>query len=60
MELLDKVLEEENLKRAKDKVIANKGASGIDGIGVEEVSEYLKENQDRLITIIGPSMGKQL
>ena len=53
MELLDKVLEEENLKRAKDKVIANKGASGIDGIGVEEVSEYLKENQDRLITIIG-------
>lgn len=52
MELLDKVFEKENLKRARDKVIANKGASGIDGIGVEEVSEYLKENQDRIINKI--------
>ena len=39
MELLDKVLEKENLKRAMDKVIANKGASGIDGIGVEEYQQ---------------------
>ena len=33
-----------NMKLAYKKVKANKGASGIDGITTDEVSEYLKEH----------------
>ena len=36
MELFDVILSKENLNRAYKKVIANKGASGIDKVTVEE------------------------
>ena len=41
MELLEQILTRENLNKAYKKVYQNKGASGTDGITVEEVSEYL-------------------
>lgn len=42
MELLEKVLSGENIYEAYKKVYSNKGASGIDGVAVDELGEYLK------------------
>jgi len=41
---MDEILSRENMKLAYKKVKANKGASGVDDISVDEVMEYLKEN----------------
>jgi len=40
-QLMERVLERENMKRALRKVEQNKGASGVDGMKVEELREYL-------------------
>ncbi len=42
MELLEKVLSGDNIYEAYKKVYSNKGASGIDGVTVDELEEYLK------------------
>ena len=42
--LLEKILSRDNMFAALDKVKANKGAGGIDGISVNEIDQYLKEN----------------
>jgi len=52
MELLDEILAKENLNKAYKKVYQNKGASGIDGITVEAVKDYLKEHKDEIIAKI--------
>ncbi len=43
-QLLEEILSRENMLLAYKRVKANKGASGIDGITVEEIDGYLKEN----------------
>ena len=43
-ELLEKILGRENMRMALDKVKANKGAAGIDGIEIEDIDQYLREN----------------
>ncbi len=43
MELIEVITSAENLNRAYKKVVANKGASGVDGITVEELGAYIKE-----------------
>ena len=43
-QLMEEILSRENMTLAYKKVRANKGASGVDGISVDEVHEYLKEN----------------
>ena len=43
-ELLARVLERDNLRRALKRVRANQGAPGIDGMGVDELAEYLKHH----------------
>jgi group II intron reverse transcriptase/maturase len=43
-ELLERVLERDNLRRALKRVRANQGAPGIDGMGVDELAEYLKHH----------------
>ncbi len=48
-ELLEKILNKDNLNRAFKRVKANKGAPGIDGITIEEIGAYLRENQKELI-----------
>lgn len=48
MELLEKILAKENLNKAYKKVYQNKGVAGVDGITVEEIAEYIKENKDRI------------
>lgn len=49
MELMELILTKENLNRAYKKVIANKGASGIDKITVEELGSYIRENRESII-----------
>lgn len=41
---MEEILSRENMARAYKKVKANKGASGVDGISVDEVQKYLKED----------------
>ena len=43
-QLLEEILSRENMQLAYKRVKANKGASGIDGITIEEIDSYLKEN----------------
>lgn len=50
MELMEVILAKENLNRAYKKVVANKGASGIDDITVEELGSYIRENQEEIIS----------
>lgn len=43
-QLLEEILSRENMQLAYKRVKANKGAGGVDGITIEEVDKYLKEN----------------
>ena len=45
--LLEEVLRRENLKEALKRVRSNRGAPGIDGMTVEALTPYLKENWTR-------------
>ncbi len=44
MQLMDRILSRENMQLAYRKVKANKGAGGVDGIEIEDIDEYLREN----------------
>ncbi len=46
--LMEEVLHRENLRRALRRVIANKGAPGVDGMTVEVLTPYLKESWPRI------------
>ncbi|WP_235848520.1 reverse transcriptase domain-containing protein [Litchfieldia alkalitelluris] len=48
MELLEQILSNQNMNEAYLRVYKNKGASGVDGITVDELKQYLKENKDEL------------
>lgn len=52
MELIDVITSKENLNSAYKKVMANKGAGGVDGMKVEELGAYIKENKDEIIQSI--------
>lgn len=43
-QLMEKIPGRDNMMRAYKKVKANKGAGGIDGVGTDEIRDYLKEN----------------
>jgi group II intron reverse transcriptase/maturase len=42
--LLEQIVSTENLNRAYERVKRNKGAGGVDGMGVDELLRYLKDN----------------
>ena len=46
--LMEEVLRRENLKAAYKRVVANKGAAGVDGISVHELKAYLVEHWARI------------
>ena len=46
--LLEKIVDYENLKRAFAQVRANNGSSGVDGMDVEELRQWLGKNLDNL------------
>ena len=52
MELLEQILAKENLNKAYKKVYANKGTAGVDGITVQEVDTYIKDNKEILLNQI--------
>ena len=52
MELLEKILSKANLYEAYRRVYKNKGASGVDGVSVEELSSYMKEHMEEILTQI--------
>ena len=47
--LLEKILAKDNLNQAYEKVKANKGAGGVDKMGVDELLTFLKNNQKKLV-----------
>ena len=47
-ELMEKILSRENMMQAYKKVKAKNGASGVDGIGTEEIREYLIKNWEEI------------
>ncbi|NLA26566.1 MAG: hypothetical protein GX878_04145 [Firmicutes bacterium] len=47
-QLMEKILSPENIQRALKKVKANRGASGVDGIGTEEIDAYLEANWETI------------
>ncbi len=50
--LMEQILSRRNLNRAYKKVKENKGAPGIDGMSVQEVFDWLRENKDELVRSI--------
>ena len=48
MELLEKVLNDNNIKNAIERVVSNKGTSGIDEMKVEELYSYFYEHGEEL------------
>jgi len=50
--LLEQILTRDNLNLAYKRVMKNKGAGGIDGMQVDELLPYLRENRNELITAI--------
>ena len=52
MEMLESILARENLNKAYKRVYANKGASGVDGVSVEELHEHLRVHKAELLESI--------
>jgi len=48
MGLLEKILDRDNMNKAFKRVKSNKGSHGIDGMTVDELLPFLKENGDRI------------
>jgi len=46
--LLEEVLRPENLRAAYKRVVGNKGAAGVDGVGVHDLKAYLDEHWARI------------
>lgn len=49
MELLEKILSKKNLNLAYKQVYKNKGASGVDGVTVDELFSYIKEHKEEIL-----------
>ena len=47
-EMLERILSDENIRRAKKRVYANKGAGGVDGVTVQELDEYMSRKWERI------------
>lgn len=46
--LLEEILKDDNIQNAVNRVYSNKGTSGIDGVPVEELNDYMKQNWERI------------
>ncbi len=46
--LLSEILSKENMIEAYQKVCANKGSAGVDGVSTEEIKDYIKENWESI------------
>ena len=48
-DIITKILDRDNLNEAFKNVKANKGASGVDDLSIEETAEYIKENKATIV-----------
>lgn len=44
MKLMERILEESNIRLAQEQVIGNRGAGGVDGMSVDQLATYMKEH----------------
>ena len=44
MKLIEKILEESNIRLAQEQVIGNRGAGGVDGMSVDQLATYMTDN----------------
>ena len=47
-ELLERILDKDNMNLAYKRVCANKGAGGVDGVTIEELGNYIRDNWDSI------------
>ena len=52
MELIEKILSEDSIKEAIEKVVSNKGAAGVDSMTTAEVESYYFTHGFEIITQI--------
>jgi len=50
--MIEQVLKRKNLLKAHRQVVRNKGASGVDGMSVQELTSHIEANRDRILTDI--------
>lgn len=50
--MIEQVLKRKNLLKANRQVVRNKGASGVDGMSVQELASHIEANRDRILTDI--------
>lgn len=50
--MIEQVLKRKNLLKAHRQVVRNKGASGVDGMSVQELTSNIEVNRDRILTDI--------
>ena len=48
-DIITKILDRNNLNEAFKNVKANKGASGIDDLSIEETAEYIRQNKATIV-----------
>lgn len=51
-QLMEQIVSRENMTRAYKRVVSNKGVSGVDGLKVHELKDYLKVNWSRIKTAL--------
>jgi len=44
MQLIEKILDDDNIRLAQEQVIGNRGAGGVDGMGVNELATYMADH----------------
>lgn len=44
MKLIERILDESNIRLAQEQVIGNRGAGGVDGMSVDQLATYMTEN----------------
>jgi group II intron reverse transcriptase/maturase len=50
--MIEQVLKRRNLLKAHRQVVRNKGASGVDGMSVQELASHIEVNRDKILTDI--------
>lgn len=48
MKLIEKILSKDNVREALNRVVANQGAAGIDGLKVEDLRDYMNANWESI------------
>lgn len=48
MKLIEQILSSENVLKAQNHVLSNKGSAGVDGMHVSELEEYMHSHWDNI------------